>query len=162
MRRGFGIAYRITNSTVLRIGAARTQSIGFYGANFGAINNQWPNATRQKLDQPDPYDPAIVLGTAPPSFVSGFDILAANGNPGSYPTPRTSTAFGTDPDNPTHAIFMWNVALQHEFSQNLVATIAYVGNEGRNLFWRDYNATVPGRGLLSRKAYGGLGIHDMS
>jgi hypothetical protein len=154
-----GIAYRIAPRTVLRIGAGRTHSIGFYGANFGAINNQWPNATRQKLDQPDPYDPAIILGTAPPSFVSGFDILAAAGNPGSYPTPRTSTAFGTDPYNPTHSIFMWNVALQHEFGQNLVATIAYVGNEGRHLFWRrDYNATVPGPGdFLSRKAYGGLG-----
>jgi outer membrane receptor protein involved in Fe transport len=155
-----GIAYRFLPNTVLRIGAARTLSIGFYGANFGAINNQWPNATRQHLVQPDPYDPAITLAEAPPAFVSGFDILAAAGNPGRYPTPRTSTAFGTDFDNPTHSIYQWNVAIQHQFTQSLTATIAYVGNGGRHLFYRrDYNAAVPGPGdFLSRRAYGGLGF----
>src|SRR5207249_2189920 len=146
-------------NTVLRIGGARTLSIGFYGANFGAINNQWPNATRQRLVQPDPFEPAIILGAAPPKFVSGFDILAEAGNPGRYPTPRTSTSFGTDPDNPTHSVYQWNVAIQHQFAQNVTATIAYVGNASRHLFYRrDYNAAVPGPGpFLSRRAYGFLG-----
>jgi len=154
-----GIAYRLFPNTVLRIGGARTLSIGFYGANFGAINNQWPNATRQRLVQPDPFEPAIILGVAPPKFVSGFDILAEAGNPGRYPTPRTSTSFGTDPDNPTHSVYQWNVAIQPQFAQNVTATIAYVGNASRHLFYRrDYNAAVPGPGpFLSRRAYGSLG-----
>jgi outer membrane receptor protein involved in Fe transport len=154
-----GIAYRLLPNTVLRVGGARTLSIGFYGANFGAINNQWPNATRQRLVQPDPFEPAILLGDAPPAFISGFDILEAAGNPGRYPTPRTSTAFGTDPDNPTHSIYQWNVAIQHQFAPNLTATVAYVGNAARHLFYRrDYNAAVPGPGsFLSRRAYGSLG-----
>jgi outer membrane receptor protein involved in Fe transport len=154
-----GVAYRVTQNTVVRAGFARAYSIGFYGANFGAINNQWPNATRQHLVQPDPYTPALLVANGPPPFVSGYDILQAAGNPGQYPAPRDSTPFGTDPDNPTHSIDMWNLAVQHQFGQSLTATVAYVGNAGRHLFYRrDYNAAVPGPGpFIDRRRYGSIG-----
>jgi outer membrane receptor protein involved in Fe transport len=82
-----GLAYRLGDKTVVRAGYARSYAIGFYGANFGAITNDWPNATRQNLVQNSQYQPALNINTGPPPFVSGFDILAAAGNPGQFPTP---------------------------------------------------------------------------
>lgn len=154
-----GVAYRISNNTVLRSGFARAYSIGFYGANFGAITNDWPNATRQDLRQSDTFAPVITLAEGPPTFVSGFDILAAAGNPGQYPTPN-SAGFGTDTHNPDTSIDMWNLAIQHQFPADLTVTAAYIGNAVRHLFYRvDYNAAVPGPGPLdARRQYGDLGF----
>jgi len=154
-----GIAYRVRESTVIRAAYARTYSIGFFGANFGAITNDWPNATRQKLVQNDPYAPAMLLDVGPPAFVSGFDILEKAGNPGQYPTPLDSTGFGTDSQNPTHSIDQWNFAIQHQLGRDFSFTAAYVGNAGRHMFYRrDYNAAYPGPGpFSSRKPYAVFG-----
>lgn len=154
-----GVAYRLHEKTVIRAGFARTFSIGFFGANFGAITNDWPNATRQKLVQNDPYTPAMILTTGPPRFVSGFEILEAAGNPGQYPTPLDSTGFGMDRNNPTHSVDQWNFAIQHQFRSDVSVTVAYVGNAGRHMFYRrDYNAAFPGAGTFaSRKRFGSIG-----
>ena len=112
-----GLAYRIGSKTVVRAGYGRSYSIGFYGANFGAITNDWPNATRQQLVQNNIYQPVITLAQGPPVFVSGFEILAAAGNPGQYPTPN-STGFGEDRRNPDNYVDQWNFAIQHEFPKN--------------------------------------------
>src|SRR6185312_15346593 len=107
-----GIAYRLFENTVIRAGYARSYAIGFYGANFGAITNDWPSASRQKVVQPDPYTPALTLAQGPPPFVSGYQVLAAAGNPGQYPTPSDSAAFGTDPHNPDNSVDQWNLTVQ--------------------------------------------------
>lgn len=154
-----GFAYQATPKTVVRSGFARTFSIGFFGANFGAINNQWPIATRQRILPDDPYSPALLVTQGPPSFIGGFDILEAAGNPGRYPAPN-STVFGTDSRNPTHSVDQWNFAIQHQLNENLSATLTYVGNASRHLFYRrNYNAALPGPGSFNeRKPYTPYGI----
>ncbi|HWB97910.1 MAG TPA: TonB-dependent receptor, partial [Bryobacteraceae bacterium] len=157
-----GIAYKLTPNTVIRTGFARTFSLGYYGANFGAITNDWPNATRQRIVQSvDPYTPiGVTLMSGPTRFISGFEILQAAGNPGQYPTPLDSAGFGTDSDNPTHSIDQWNFSIQHAF-KDFSFSAAYVGNAGRHIFYRtDWNAAVPGPGpLVSRRRYGALGYN---
>lgn len=145
-----GLAYRIGSATVVRAGYARSYPIGFYGANFGAITNDWPNATRQSLLQFSPFSPTITFGQGPPPFVSGFDLLAAAGNPGEYPTPRDSTGFGTDINNPTTSVDQWNFTVEHQFGANVTLTTSYVGNATRHLFYRvDHNAPPPGPGPIN-------------
>ena len=64
-----GFAYRITPTTVIRAGYAKSFSVGFYGANFGAITDDWPTANRQELQAlVNAYTPTITLGTAPPAL----------------------------------------------------------------------------------------------
>ena len=46
----------------------------------------------------DAYLPVLTIGQAPPAFVSGFDVLAAAGNPGQYPTPNSA---GSEPISTT-------------------------------------------------------------
>ncbi len=155
-----GLAYRLGQKTVIRAGYARSYAIGFYGANFGAITNDWPNATRQNLKQSDLYQPALTLAQGPPAFVSGFDVLAANGNPGQFPTPN-SAAFGTDSNNPDNSIDMWNFTIQHQLPSDITFSVGYIGNAQRHLFYRrDYNAVLPGPGadLDSRRPYDSFGF----
>ena len=154
-----GLAYRLGSKTVIRAGFGRSYSIGFYGANFGAVTNDWPNATRQQLLQNDLYQPVITLQQGPPVFVSGFDILKAAGNPGQYPTPN-STAFGEDKHNPDNYVDQWNFAIQHEFPGNFTLSAAYVGNAVRHLFYRvNYNAALPGPSDIdARRPYAAYGF----
>jgi hypothetical protein len=155
-----GLAYRAGSKTVIRAGYGRSYSIGFYGANFGAVTNDWPNATRQQLVQSNTYAPIITLAQGPPVFVSGFQILAAAGNPGEYPTPN-STGFGEDRHNPDNYVDQWNFAIQHEFPGNFTLTTAYVANAVRHLFYRiNYNAAMPGPGdINARRPYASYGYY---
>jgi len=155
-----GIAYRLFENTVIRAGYARSYSIGFYGANFGAITNDWPSASRQKVVQPDPYTPALTLEQGPPPFVSGYQVLAAAGNPGQYPTPSDSAAFGTDPHNPDNSVDQWNLTVQHQFANDFTVSGAYVGNAVRHMFYRlDYNVAPPGPGPFNpRRRYDSFGF----
>ena len=141
-----GFSYKLQKDTVLRMGYGRSYPIGFYGANFGAITNDWPNATRQDLKQNDPYQalPAFpTLESGPPAFVSGFDILAAAGNPGQYPTPN-SAGFGTRFHNPDSSVDQWNASVQHQFGNDLTVTASYVGDAERHVFYRwDHNTFEP-------------------
>lgn len=147
-----GLAYKVFQGTVIRAGYGKAYPIGFYGANFGAITNDWPNASRQDLNQNNPYFPLMTFAQQPPPFVSGFDLLAAAGNPGEYPTPPDSAGFGQDPHNPTNSIDQWNFTVEHYFGNNATLSAAYVGNATRHLFYRvNYNASRPGPGLDIRE-----------
>ena len=163
-----GFSYKLEKNTVVRAGYGRTYGIGFYGANFGAITNDWPNATRQDLKQNDQYQslPAFpTLAAGPPAFVSGFDILAAAGNPGQYPTPN-SAGFGTNFNNPENSIDQWNATVQHQFGNDLTVSAGYVGDAVRHLFYRwDHNTfgptSDPAQNLLSfnaRRPYAAFGF----
>jgi Carboxypeptidase regulatory-like domain len=155
-----GIAYSAFKNTVVRLGWGRSFTNGFYGANFGAITNDWPNATRQDLSQiSDLYQPTLTLATGPPTFVSGFDILAAAGNPGQYPTPN-SAGFGVFAHNPTNSVDQWNASVQHQFGFSTTVTASYVGSADRHLFYRyDANAAPPGPGPINlRQPYNKYGF----
>ncbi len=155
-----GFAWSGIKHTVIRAGYTRSFTNGFDGANFGAITNDWPNATRQTLSPvADQYQPTLTLAGGPPTFISGFDILKAAGNPGVYPTPN-STGFGVFRHNPTNSVDEWNVAVQRQFPADFTVTAAYVGTANRHLFYRyDANAAPPGPGPINlRQPYNKFGF----
>jgi hypothetical protein len=155
-----GFAWMAFKNTVVRAGWGRSFTNGFDGANFGAITNDWPNATRQTISQiSDLYQPAITLASGPPTFVSGFQILAAAGNPAQFPTPN-SESFGVFKHNPTNSVDQWNGSIQHQFGYNLDVTASYVGMVNRHVFYRyDANAAPPGPGPINlRQPYNVYGF----
>jgi hypothetical protein len=163
-----GFAWSAFKNTVIRGGFAESFTNGFDGANFGAITNDWPNATRQTLSQiSDLYQPApggnngapLTLATGPAQFVSGFQILAAAGNPGQFPTPN-SESFGVFAHNPTNSVYQWNASVQHQFAYDFSLTASYVGQANRHIFYRyDANAAPPGPGAINlRQPYNSYGF----
>ncbi|MGC2402586.1 MAG: TonB-dependent receptor [Acidobacteriaceae bacterium] len=155
-----GFAWSALKNTVIRGGFAESFTNGFDGANFGAITNDWPNATRQTISQiSDLYQPSLTLAGGPATFVSGFAILAAAGNPGQYPTPN-SESFGVFAHNPTNSVYQWNASVQHQFGYDFSLTASYVGQANRHLFYRfDANAAPPGPGPINlRQPYNVYGF----
>ena len=155
-----GFAWSAFKNTVVRGGWGRSFTNGFDGANFGAITNDWPNATRQDISQvADLYQPSLTLATGPPTFVSGFQILQAAGNPGQYPTPN-SAGFGVFAHNPTNSVDQWNASMQHQFGDDISLTASYVGMANRHVFYRyDANAAPPGPGPINlRQPYNVYGF----
>lgn len=58
-----------------------------------------------------------------------------------------SDVFTVDPDIATPYVQNFNVNVQHELYPGIVATLGYVGSQGRKLFrYRDINQATPGRG----------------
>ena len=152
-----GIAYRVTERTVLRLGYGRGFDIGVFGSVFGhnvtqnlpvlAIQSLQPAgnfASVFTLDQgPQPLDPATILDSQP---------KGPNGRP---VLPNGVTAFILPKRLRLPTTDAWNVTLQHQLPHDVAVEAAYVGTKGTHVFAGgggdyDFNqATIQGFGQLT-------------
>jgi hypothetical protein len=142
-----GIAYQLTNKTVIRTGYGRS----FNAAGVGAVFAQNPELDPpvqfvQNLNPPNPYVTAIptFLTTgrpAPPPPPT---------NKGRYPLPNGIQIyfFFDSPDSYRIPLAdFWNFSVQHQISSTLTVEAAYVGNVMRHGFLNENtNQAVPGPG----------------
>ncbi len=128
-----GLAYQVTEHTVVRAGYGRSFTPAGLGAIFGQGPDYDPPTTiPQQVNQSDPYAPVFNLVDGPP--------LPPNppvGTDGRYPLPQGLNVYYFF--NPPSAFRVpladsWNLTVQHEFTPTLTAEIGYVGNVGRHLF----------------------------
>lgn len=126
----------ISNMSYHHIGdvAPFSSVLDIYYSQIGIIpaNAPWTNDTS-----------AGVNGASPFPNVLGFANLAGR-PPGNalFVLPTTvSAVFPRDFTNPK--VFSWNFSIQHQFSNNAVLTVAYVGSEGEHMFNPiDFNAGI--------------------
>ena len=126
---GIGLAWRVTDSTVLR---------GGYSINYVVDNNftTVSNALRANDGLNQPVSTVGISGT-----VSGGGLVPLE-TP-EFKIPRTAldgiqadpfaALYTIDPDLRTPYVQQWNVGLQHEIMQNTVVEVRYVGNHGVKL-----------------------------
>ncbi|WP_245536086.1 TonB-dependent receptor [Terriglobus roseus] len=132
-----GIAYQVTDRTVVRAGYGRSFDIGVFGSIFGhAATQNLPTLANQSLTGSGGDNATnnanfaftLAAGPAAPTPVT----VPANGllpNPGDQVTSRTRP----DPLRlPT--LDAWNASLQQSLTPTLSMTIAYVGNKGTHTF----------------------------
>ncbi len=131
-----GIAYRITDKTVVRAGYGRGFDIGVFGSVFGhnvtqnlpvlAIQSNQPtrnfDAVFNLAQGPTALDPATLLNNQPKG-PNGRPILP-NGvtafiNPGRLRLPTTDA---------------WNLTIQHQLPGDIAVEAAYVGTKGTHVF----------------------------
>jgi hypothetical protein len=140
-----GIAYMITPATVFRIGYARSYFVNAYGANFGTYCCQWPIGNNQAITSTTAYNTLpFTLAQGPPSATVVNPVIPSNG---ALLPPPGEFVMGKSFDDPTSGTDSWNGTLEHQFTPSLKASIAYVGNVGRHLWYPNVpNAPVPGPG----------------
>jgi hypothetical protein len=143
-----GIAYQLTNKTVIRTGYGRS----FNAAGVGAVFAQNPELDPpvqfvQNLNPPNPY------GTAIPTFLTTGRPPAPNppiGTTGRYPLPNGIQVyffFDTPDAYRIPLADFWNFSVQHQLSSTMTVEAAYVGNVGRHGFLNENrNQAVPGPG----------------
>jgi hypothetical protein len=131
-----GIAYRVTEKTVLRLGFGRGFDIGVFGSIFGhnvtqnlpvlGIQSNQParnfDAVFNLAQGPQPLDPKTILDSRPKG-PNGRPIL-----------PNGVTAFILPERLRLPTTDSWNVTLQHQLPGDLAVEAAYVGTKGTHVF----------------------------
>ncbi len=131
-----GIAYKVTDKTVLRLGYGRGFDIGVFGSVFGhnvtqnlpvlGIQSNQParnfDAVFNLTQGPQPLDPATILNNRP-TGPNGRPIL-----------PNGVTAFILPDRLRMPTTDSWNVTVQHQLPGGIAAEAAYVGTKGTHVF----------------------------
>ena len=143
-----GIAYQLTNKTVIRAGYGRSYNAAGVGAVF-AQNPELdpPVQFVQNLNSPNPY------GTAIPTFLTTGRPAPPNppiGSTGRYPLPDGIQVYFFFDSPSAYRIPLsdfWNFSVQHQITPTMTVEAAYVGNVGRHLFLNENrNQAIPGPG----------------
>ncbi len=152
-----GIAYRITDKTVVRMGYGRGFDIGVFGSVFGHnVTQNLPVLGIQSLQPPRNFDAVFNLAQGPapldPATILNNQPKGPNGRP---ILPNGVTAFIIPEKLRFPTTDQWNVTIQHELPGNVAVEAAYVGTKGTHVFAGfggdyDFNqATVNGFGTLT-------------
>ena len=126
-----GLAYQIRESTVIRTGYGIFYAMAPYGANFyGTAPYRSSTPWLASLDGATPND---LLSNPFPEGVlqpegSAGGLLSANGQGVGAPVPSTMTT----PYNQ-----QWNLTIAQEFGPNMAVEVAYAGNKGTHLPFRN-------------------------
>ena len=140
-----GLAYRLNNKMVWRLGYGRTYTIGIWGESIGAFSNQWPTAPYLQATANNPYLGMSAMSAGPPPLAHPptFDPS------GLMRQPIDQMMIGMREDQPMNYIDGWNATFQHEFAPNWTYEVAHVGNNSVHNWQNfDLNGAPPGPGAL--------------
>ncbi len=146
-----GIAYKLTEKTVIRAGLGRSYFMNGFDAAFNHLDSSYPIAQAQVITQSSTYSPIFPMNQGPPTPpapvfpASGILTPPPNDFAKAFPFVRKIPSIDS-----------WNVTIQREIAKDLTLSVAYVGNRGTNLDYSLYNVdaapAAPGD-LLSRRPY---------
>jgi Carboxypeptidase regulatory-like domain/TonB dependent receptor len=139
-----GVAYQISDKTVLRAGYGRSYDTGVFGSVFGhSVTQNLPVLGVQALSKTN-IQRVFNLAAGPPAFTNFFGLNAAP-NRGGVPNtslPSSGTFFLpngvfaralTDKQR-LPQVDAYNVTLQHQLTSKMSVEVAYVGNKGTHAF----------------------------
>ena len=136
-----GLAYQLTDKTVIRAGYGRSFDIGVFGSIFGhAVTQNPPVLAFQQLDQED-FRTVFNLSQGPPAPV--FPAVPSDGR---IPLPDGINARARPFRMRLPTLDAWNITVQHQLSNNTSFEASYVGNKGTHVFAGDgpaYNPNQP-------------------
>ena len=151
-----GVAFRLSDDTVLRGGYGRSYYMNADGAGFGTQGCCWPIKQSQTDAQANPFAPlAYTLDQGPgaPPRSSRVSVKWQDFISGAPGGSEYFVGVGTYPHSYNDT---YNVTLEHAFPYQITASVAYVGNIGRHL-WDNFNVNLPpsgtGRPYTSREPF---------
>ncbi len=146
-----GLAYRLTNNTVIRSGFGRSYFATNYSSTFQQLSIVFPISGAQVVSQPNIFAPVFPLdqGFVPPA--APFTAPAS----GQLKVPDGAGVYYAPRYTPTEHVDQWNFTLEHLIGKNLTVSLAYVGDKGTDLAWDpNINSANIGPGdILSRRPY---------
>ena len=152
-----GIAYRVTDNTVLRMGYGRGYDIGVFGSVFGHnVTQNLPVLAIQSMQPARNFDAVFNLAQGPPSLDPATILNNQPKGPNGRPMlPNGVTAFILPKKLRLPTNDAWNVTVQHQLRDDMAVEAAYIGNKGTHVFAGfggdyDFNqATIEGFGTLT-------------
>jgi hypothetical protein len=145
-----GIAYQLSQKTVLRLGYGRSYDMGVFGSNFGhTVTQTLPVLAAQLAQNSSPNLTAFTLAQGPPVF--NFPAIPASGTlPVAGPNCYQSAFFVNGANTqlcvqphirPTFQrlpeLDAWNATVQHQITGTMSVELSYIGNKGSHVFAGD-------------------------
>lgn len=155
-----GLAYRVTEKTVIRAGLGRSYFGSNYGGVFYTLTSQYPEAAQETINSNLQYGPVFVLDGVTPVPTPPAPEFPSTGQ---LAPPSGQLMKGRPFNWKTEYVTSWNFTVERQFGKDMMGSVAYVGNEGTHIWSApDLNAAVPGPGPLDprRPLYNSLGIND--
>jgi len=145
-----GLAYKLTQKTVLRAGVGRGFWLSGYSSVFAELTSGYPIEQTQSLSQINLYQPVFPLDQGPPAPPAV--VIPSNGQ---IVPPAGVGLYVRSPIYKTPSVDSWNLTVERQLAHNLTLSVGYVGNEGRHMpYGLNDNAAPPGPGdLLTRRPY---------
>ena len=152
-----GIAYRVTDNTVLRMGYGRGYDIGIFGSVFGHnVTQNLPVLAIQSTQPARNFDAVFNLAQGPTSLDPATILDSQPKGPNGRPIlPNGVTAFIIPKRLRLPTADAWNVTLQHQLPGDIAVEAAYIGTKGTHVFAGfggdyDFNqARIEGFGTLT-------------
>jgi outer membrane receptor protein involved in Fe transport len=143
-----GIAYQVTDKTVIRVGYGRTFDVGTFGSIFGhSVTQNLPVLGTQNLNPSNSWQSVFNLAQGPPllnpSTVLDNQPKGPDGNP-IYPNGLRAWVYPNKMRLPT--VDAWNATVQRQLTPTISIEAGYVGNKGTHVIWDDgpyYDLNAP-------------------
>jgi hypothetical protein len=139
-----GIAYQIAPKTVIRTGFGIGYDLGVFGSNFGHNVTQNPPVLSNQSVQPSaPFQDVFNLAQGPPTLAP---IVV--GQNGTFPLPAGINPKFRPAEVTRPEVYQYNFAVQHQLTNKIALTAAYVGNQNRHGFMGTSNTVNPNEPLF--------------
>ena len=159
-----GLAYKLTQNTVLRAGVGRGFWLSGYSSNFVQLTSGYPVLSSQSINQINLYQPVFPLDQGPPAPAPV--VIPSNGQ---IVPPAGASLYTRSPIYKTPTLDSWNLTVERQLARNLTLSVGYVGNSGHHMpYGLNDNAAPPEPGnLLNNRPYYqkyglGQGITDVA
>ena len=146
-----GVAYKLTEKTVIRAGLGRSYFLNGFDAAFNHLTTSYPVAQNQVVSQTNQYTPIFQIQQGPPT-----PTPPAFPSSGHLKPPPGTAIKAWESVRKTPSVDSWNFTIERQLKHDMIVSVAYVGNKGTHLDFDyfNYNAAPPGAGdLLSRRPY---------
>jgi carboxypeptidase family protein/TonB-dependent receptor-like protein len=145
-----GLAYRLTNKTVLRAGFGRSYFASGYDATFYHLTSSYPIVAQQTINQPSLYQDVFPIDQGPPPGTP-----PALPSSGILPAPNGTLLKPRPFDWKTETMDSWNFTIERQLLPDTTLSVGYVGAKGTHLsLGYNINAAPIGPGsLVDRRPY---------
>jgi hypothetical protein len=131
-----GIAYKLSDKTVLRMGYGRGFDIGVFGSVFGHnVTQNLPVLGIQSMQPARNFDAVFNLTQGPPALDPKSILDRQPKGPNGRPLlPNGVTAFILPDRLRMPTVDSWNLTLQHQLPGEIAVEAGYVGTKGTHVF----------------------------
>ena len=145
-----GLAYKLTQNTVVRAGFGQSFFSSGYDATFYHLTSFYPITAQQTINATNIYQYVFPIADVPaaasaPALPTSGHLVAPDG------TLLKTRAFNFRTEN----MYSWNLTVERQLDSRTTLSAGYVGTKGTHMsYGQDINAAGPGVGpLVERRPY---------
>jgi outer membrane receptor protein involved in Fe transport len=145
-----GLAYKVTQNTVVRAGFGQSYFSSGYDATFYHLTSFYPITAQQTINATNIYQYVFPIANVPAAAPA--PALPASGH---LAAPDGTLLKTRDFNFRTENMYSWNLTVERQLDSKTTLSVGYIGTKGTHMsFGQNINAAPPGVGpLVDRRPY---------